>query len=191
MHVSTNKFELVKRHFEGLLGRAAAGFEGSCLLIHGRAGAGKTHIINQLTTNPDLQPDVTAESFCQPVLKVVAPVPCTLSTLGLRILQELGYIPRKKLMQNELWDRVEANLKSQGVSMLVIDEMQNVLIGRNVVEQEKIAMMLKSLMVLEENPIQLVLSGSTGLPEFIQKSGELYRRSYIVELTPRLCGQVT
>ena len=42
------------------------------------------------------------------------------------ILQELGYIPRKKLMQNELWDRVKANLKSQGVSILVIDEMQKI-----------------------------------------------------------------
>jgi ATP:corrinoid adenosyltransferase len=182
--VSTGKFAVAQSYFEGLVDRADAVVEGHCLVIHGRTGAGKTHIINQLLKHPDLQPEETSEGLYRPLLKVVAPAPCTLSSLGLRILQRLNYRARKKLQENEVWDRVAANLAAQGVAILVIDEMHNVLTGRNVVEREKIAMTLKSLLVSEDNPIQLVLSGLSGVTSFIDKWKEVKRRSHFLELTP-------
>lgn len=184
INVSTGKFAVAQSYFEGLVDRADAGIDGHCLVIHGRTGAGKTHILGQLRKHTDLQQEATPEGPYRPLLQVVAPAPCTLSTLGLQILHRLKYRPRKKLRENEVWDRVVANLAAQGVAILVIDEMHNVLTGRNVVEREKIAMTLKSLMVSEDNPIQLVLSGLPGVTTFIDKWKEVKRRSHFLELTP-------
>jgi hypothetical protein len=181
--IDTGKFAAAKQYFDGLIDRVEGGIEGHCLVIYGRTGAGKTHIVNQLLKHPDLQPKKTPEGLYRPLLKVVAPAPCTLRTLGLRILHRLGYRPRKSLRENEVWDRVEANLAAQGVAILVIDEMHNVLKGRNVKEREKIAMTLKSLMVSETNPMQLVLSGLSDLKKFIDLHGEVRRRSHFLELT--------
>jgi AAA domain len=182
--VSTSKFAAAQSYFKGLVLRADAGIEGKCLVVHGLTGAGKTHILDQLVKHPDLQPEETEEGDYRPLLKITAPAPSTLTTLGLRILHRLNYRERKKLRENEVWDRVEANLGAQGVAILVIDEMHNVLTGRNVVEREKIAMTLKSLMVSEENPIQLVLSGLPGVVTFVDKWREVQRRSHKLELTP-------
>lgn len=183
--VSTGKFAVAQSYFEGLVDRADAGIEGHCLVIHGRTGAGKTHILRQLRKHPDLQQvEEALEGAYRPLLQVVAPAPCTLSTLGLQILHRLKYRPRKKLREYEVWDRVFANLEAQGVAILIIDEMHNVLTGRNVVEREKIAMTLKSLIVSEENPIQLVLSGLSGVTSFVETWGEVQRRTHLLELTP-------
>lgn len=181
--VGTGKSKAAKQYLDGLLDRVEAGIEGNCLVIYGRTGAGKTHIVNQLLKHRDLQAKETPEGLYRPLLKVVAPAPCTLRTLGLRILHRLGYLPRKTLRENEVWDRVEANLAAQGVAILVIDEMHNVLTGRNMAEREKIAMTLKSLMVSETNPMQLVLSGLSKLKDFIDTYGEVRRRSHFLELT--------
>jgi hypothetical protein len=182
--VKTGKYAAAKQYFDGLVDRVEGGIEGHCLVIYGRTGAGKTHILKQLLKHPDLQREETAEGLYRPLLKVVAPAPCTLRTLGLRILHRLGYRPRKSLREHDVWERVYANLASQGVAILVIDEMHNVLKGRNVNEREKIAMTLKSLMVSEENPMQLVLSGLSDLKKFVDTYEEFHRRSHFLELTP-------
>ncbi|GLR84058.1 ATP-binding protein [Bradyrhizobium iriomotense] len=180
--VSTAKAVAAKQYFEGMRDRVDAGIEGNCLVLHGRSGAGKTHIIKRLVADPDLQPQETEEGKYRPLLKIVAPAPCTLKTLGLRILHRLGYRPKKSLRENEVWDRVEANMRAQGVAILVIDEMHNVLAGRNAVERHKIAMTLKSLMVSEENPVQLILAGLDSLKTFVTGYSELHRRTHFVEL---------
>ncbi|WP_157284891.1 TniB family NTP-binding protein [Bradyrhizobium yuanmingense] len=182
--VSTAKGVAAKEYFQGMLDRVVGGIEGNCLVIFGRTGAGKSHIIRQLVAHPDLQPRETVEGKYRPLLKLVAPAPCTLRTLGLRILQELGYRPKKKLREDEVWDRVFANLRAQGVAILVIDEMHNVLAGRNSPEKTKIAATLKSLMVSEDNPIQLVMAGLDPLKDFIKKYSELHRRAHFLELAP-------
>ncbi|WGD52443.1 ATP-binding protein [Bradyrhizobium sp. CB1650] len=180
--VSTAKGVAAKQYLEGMLDRVDAGVEGNCLVLHGRTGAGKTHIIKRLVAHPDLQQQETEEGKYRPLLKIVAPAPCTLKTLGLRILHRLGYRPKKVLRENEVWDRVEANLRAQGVAILVIDEMHNVLAGRNSAERHKIAMTLKSLMVSEENPVQLILAGLDSLKKFVTGYSELHRRTHFVEL---------
>jgi hypothetical protein len=182
--ISTGKTAVTKQYFDGLLDRVEGGIEGNCLVLHGRTGAGKTHIIRQLLKHPDLQEEKTPEGLYRPLLRVTAPSPCTLRTLGLRILRRLGYHPKKSLKEHEVWDRVEANLGAQGVAILVIDEMHNVLVGRNTDERKKIAMTLKSLMVSEDNPMQIVCAGLTTLQKFVKRYSELHRRSHFVELPP-------
>lgn len=182
--ISTGKAVATTQYFDSLIKRVHGGMEGSCLVLHGRTGAGKTHIIKQLMKRPDLQEKQTAEGLYRPLLRVTAPSPCVLRTLGMRILRQLGYHPKKSLREHEVWDRVEANLSAQGVAILVIDEMHNVLVGRNVEERKKIAMTLKSLMVSENNPIQIVIAGLTELQDFVKRYSELHRRSHLIELPP-------
>lgn len=182
--ISTGKAAAAKQYFDGLIDRVDGGIEGNCLVLHGRTGAGKTHIIRQLMKHPELQEEQTAEGLYRPLLRVTAPSPCVLRTLGLRILRRLGYHPKKSLREHEVWERVEANLSAQGVAILVIDEMHNVLVGRNVEERKKIAMTLKSLMVSETNPMQIVIAGLTELQDFVKRYSELQRRSHFVELPP-------
>lgn len=180
--VSTAKGAAAKDYLEGMLDRMDSGIEGECLVLHGRTGAGKTHIIRRLAAHPDLKPRDTPEGQCQPLLKISARAPCTLKTLGLAILKKLGYHPKKSLQENAVWDRVEANLRAQGVGILVIDEMHNVLSGRNSTERHKIAMTLKSLMVSEENPIQLILAGLDELKNFVTSYSEIHRRAHFLEI---------
>ncbi|RQH12664.1 TniB family NTP-binding protein [Bradyrhizobium sp. RP6] len=180
--VSTAKGAAAKEYLEAILDRMDSGIEGYCLVLHGRTGAGKTHIIERLVAHPDLRERETEEGKYRPLLKIVAPAPCTLKTLGLRILHQLGYRPKKSLRENEVWDRVEANLRAQGVGILVIDEMHNVLAGRNSAERHKIAMTLKSLMVSDANPVQLILAGLDSLKKFVTDYSELHRRTHFVEL---------
>jgi hypothetical protein len=182
--VSTAKGVAAKTYFEGMLDRADAGIEGSCLVIYGRTGAGKSHIIKRLVSHPDLKPQETPEGKYRPLLKLVAPAPCTLRSLGLQILRRLGYRSKKKLNEYEVWDRVSANLYAQGVAILVIDEMHNVLKGRNAPERAKIGAAFKSLMVSEDNPMQLVLAGLIQVKTFVDADSEVHRRSHFVELAP-------
>lgn len=183
--VATGKSAMAKQYFDGLLDRVDGGLEGVCLVLHGPTGAGKTHILKQLQKDPVLQLFETEEGIQRPMLSLNAPSPCTLRTLGMRMLQHLGYRPRKKLMrEHEVWDRVYANLHAQGVGIVFIDEMHNVLAGRNEAERAKIAMTLKSLMVSETNPVQLILSGLDQLNQFIHRYEEVERRGHFIEMTP-------
>jgi len=184
INVATGKLAVAKQCFECLLDRINAGVEGSCLVLYGRSGAGKTHILRQLRKHPDLQPFETDEGKHQPLLCVEAPAPCTLRSLGMRILHALQYFPRKSLREHEVWDRVRANLAAQGVAVLIIDEAHNVLKGRNAPERDKIAMTIKALMVSEENPIQVILAGLPSLSTFVDSYSELKRRAQFIELTP-------
>jgi hypothetical protein len=181
--VPTGTFAVADQVFDGLLDRVENGLEGVCFVIHGRTGAGKTHILRQLQKNPALQQFETAEGMQRPLVTLSAPAPCTLTTLGLRILTRLGYRPRKKLREHEVWDRVYANLAAQGVGILFIDEMHNVFTGRNHPERVKIAMTLKSLLVSESNPIQLVLAGLDDVKNFVLEHREVKRRSHFLALT--------
>lgn len=182
--VPTGMLAMANEVFEALLERVENGLEGTCFVVHGATGAGKTHILRQLQKNPALQPFETSEGWQRPLVTLSAPAPCTLATLGLRILTRLGYRPRKKLAPDEIWDRVHANLAGQGVGILFIDEMHNVFSGRNRPEREKIAMTLKSLLVSEINPIQLVLAGLDEVEEFVLDFDELERRSHFLNLEP-------
>lgn len=182
--VSTGRFKLAKQYFEGLIDRVDGGIEGACMVVYGHSGAGKTHILNQLLKAPELKTEMTAEGLYRPLLMIIAPSPCTLRTLGMRILHELGYRPRKSLREHEVWDRVQANLAAQGVAILVIDEMHNVLAGRGNVERDKIAMTLKSLLVSTTNPMQIVLSGLPAVQKFVDRYVEVQRRSHFIEMSP-------
>jgi ATP:corrinoid adenosyltransferase len=182
--VSTGRFKLAKQYFEGLIDRVDGGIEGACMVLYGYSGAGKTHILNQLLKAPELKEQMTAEGLYRPLLMITAPSPCTLRTLGERILHDLGYRPRKSLREHEVWDRVQANLAAQGVAILVIDEMHNVLAGRGNLERDKIAMTLKSLLVSTTNPMQIVLSGLPAVQKFVDRYEEVQRRSHFIEMAP-------
>lgn len=181
--VGTGKFRVAEQLFETLLDRVEAEIEGRCVVMIGRTGAGKTHIIRQLIKRSDLQPIDEEEGLYRPLLLVTAPAPCTLRTLGSNILKALtDEDPARSLKEYEVWERVRANFAAQRVAILVIDEMHNVLTGRNTPERAKIAQTLKMLMVDRDNPMQIVIAGLPKLRDFVKNHRELHRRHHFIDL---------
>jgi hypothetical protein len=182
IHVRTGSFVQASKYFDDLVERVNAGIEGNCLVIYGASGAGKSHILKQFRQMKELRSFETDEGRQLPMLMIEAPAPCTLSTLGRQILSGLDYEVETRLSETEIWNRVSAQLIAQGVGILVIDEMHNVLAGRNILERRKIAMTLKAHLVSEEWPLQVVLSGLPAASNFIKRYSELRRRTFFLEL---------
>ncbi|ABE37266.1 hypothetical protein RPD_0026 [Rhodopseudomonas palustris BisB5] len=185
--VRTGKLAVAEQMFDELVVAYYSKVEGNLMVVYGSSGSGKTHVLRQLRKDEDLQLDETdPECARRPLLMIEAPSPCTLKTLGLAVLQGLGYEEAgfANLREHEVWRRARANLSNQGTGILVIDEMHNVLAGRSNMESVKIAMTLKSLMVSEVTPIQIVISGLKTVRDFAEHFKELQRRSQFLEMTP-------
>lgn len=165
--------------------------EGRGMLICGPSGAGKSHAWKRLTIGPEFMPRETDEGLVRPLLRLSAPAPCTLKTLGREIYRKLTDIEmRSSIQEHEIWSRVRAHLKAQKVKYLFIDEMHHVLIGRNLEEQRKVAETFKTLMQMEEWPIYLVLAGMPESLPFIRQNRQLDRRIRKIKIAPVAPGAV-
>ncbi len=164
--------------FEGILENAEEGVEGYVVALAAPTAAGKSHHLKRFCARELFKPFEDEEGKIRPLISISAPSPCTLRTLGSVIFQELvGIPPKRNLREHEIWNRVSAQLRGQRTSILVIDELHHVLIGRSSEERKKIASTLKGLLVLENAPINIVVAGMPQLTEFIESHPELRRRT--------------
>lgn len=184
MNVPTGKFAVAEQLFDEIIDCVNGGVEGHCLVIHGRSGAGKSHILKHLRKRSYLQETETDEGVYRPLLSIEAPSPCKLRTLGENVMHGTKYRAMKKLTEAEIWDRARASMINQSTSILFIDEMHNVLQGRSENERRLIANTFKSLMVSEQAPIQLVLCGLGAVKDFVTRYTEFGRRTYFLEVEP-------
>ncbi|PWB82888.1 MAG: hypothetical protein C3F11_09475 [Methylocystaceae bacterium] len=159
--------------------------EARALVVVGGSGAGKTRSIRRLfEKHPALTGFGTVGSGC-PLVSITAPSPCTLRQLGRATLWELGYpIERSDLKEYRIWELVRRQIRSTGATMIHFDEMQHVTQVANVVERQKVANTLKSLMVDPEWPVSLILSGIDDLIAFIESDPQLRRRASFLRFEP-------
>lgn len=200
--VRTGQSKRAQELVEKLVGNAEANLEGLALVLYGPSGAGKSHIYKRICAWDMFLPFEHAdEGKVRPLLRLVAPSPCTLTTLGLAILEMYEYGIDKNLREHEIWRLVRAQVTGHKTSLIAIDEMHHVLIGRNRDERAKIAETLKNLMngqeplpvpkgsreapvVLLHPPVQLFLTGMPSLRQFCRGHLQLKRRCRFVGLNP-------
>jgi hypothetical protein len=124
--------------------------EGRALVITAPSFCGKSHLIDRLVTDERLRSVEEYGVRVRPFLAVRAPSPCNIKTLGLAFLKALGADPGRKVLDTYLiWHAVGRHLVAQGVSVVLIDEFHNVLVGKNRDELDKLAAALKSLLTGE------------------------------------------
>jgi hypothetical protein len=156
--------------------------ETRALIVVGEAGTGKTESLNRLfLTHPSLSGYGRLGSGC-PLVTVTVPAPCTLKTLGMNILREIGYPIARDMKEHLVWARVHDHLPHAGVLLLHLDEMHNLTDGANIGQLNNIRKALKGLMVSHEWPIGLIISGLPDLITEMQEIDEIRRRGRFVRL---------
>lgn len=156
--------------------------EARAIVVVGEAGTGKTASIDRLfRTHPALKGYGQPDSGC-PLVSVTVPAPCTLKSLGMTILHGLGYPLARDLREHLLWARVHEALKTAGILLLHLDELHNLTDNANVLEIDTIRKAMKSIMVSDDWPIGLVLSGLPSLVPAMREIDEVRRRGRFIQL---------
>jgi len=156
--------------------------ETRALVVVGEAGTGKTESLRHLfLTHPSLPGYDRIGSGC-PLVTVTVPSPCTLKTLGMRILNALGYPLARDKKEHLVWDDVRTHLQLSGVLVLHLDEMHNLTDRANVDEIDTIRKTLKSLMASTTWPVGLVISGIPDIVPDLQKIDEIRRRGRFIRV---------
>ncbi|GJE38024.1 ATP-binding protein [Methylobacterium persicinum] len=187
--------EDLRRAFDGLLRTVATRHddqiddeaserrrETRALVVVGEAGTGKTESLSRLfRTHPVLQGYGVLGSGC-PLVTVSVPSPCTLKTLGIRLLRALGYPLARDMREHLVWNLVFEHLELSGTLVLHLDEMHNLTDGANVAEIDTIQKTLKALMVSPEWPVGLVVSGLPSIVPDLRAVEEIRRRGRFVRV---------
>jgi hypothetical protein len=158
--------------------------EARAIVVVGEAGTGKTASIDRLfRTHPSLKGYGQPGSGC-PLVSVTVPAPCTLKSLGMTILHGLGYPLARDLREHLLWARVHQALKTAGILLLHLDELHNLTDNANVLDIDTIRKSMKSMMVSDDWPVGLVLSGLPSLVPAMREIDEVRRRGRFIQLPP-------
>ena len=163
----------------------ANGFETErrALFVIGETGAGKTRAVDRvIDAMEEFRPVETPTTVTCPIVRIVAPKPCTLKMLGAEILRGLGYPLIRDIREGVLWGMVRHQLKERRVRFIQIDEGQHMLNWRNEAEMEKLSDTLKNVMQQRDWPVRLIVGGLPELADFLQRDGQLRRRSHVVHL---------
>ena len=193
---------------EELLNRCEDGVEPVAIVFPAPPGTGKTHILKHCAANPRLAPFSDAAGIIRPLVRISAPAPCTLKTLGISLYTAMtGKTLSTKLQKHDIWTRVRTNLFHMGVSVVMVDELQHVFDNATLPERHDIISTLKALLIGEETAetiellgklpetvrpysVGLVLSGMPELRQVIALDLQLLRRCRFKALNPlKLTGK--
>ncbi|MBB3951472.1 ATP-binding protein [Aureimonas jatrophae] len=165
--------------------------EGRAILLCGPTGSGKSHVLDRVENAPTFVPIETDMGIVRTLVRVDAPAPCTLKTLGTTIYRELtGVDLRSHIQEHEIWNRVRAQLAAQKVKYLMIDELNHVLLAKSVIEHRKVAETFKRVMQMKDWKVYLILAGMPESLPFLRGNGQLNRRTKKIEIRPVVAGDV-
>ena len=170
--------------------------EGEALVISAPSFAGKSHVLDRLNLHPRLAGYTREDGTERRVfIKLVAPSPCTLKTLGLEILRQLDAYPiERNPAEHIIWHRVRRLFIARGINILQIEEFQNTLDGRHDGERLKLANAMRNLLVGtvvvppppaadarekllvndhgEKHPVFLIIAGTPSVLKFTRDRSE-------------------
>ena len=162
------------------LQKLVAAYRPRGFVVTGASGAGKSRLVDEALSRRN--PALMRRGRSLPLLYLEVPGPCTLRTLGLELSRALGYPVAPKALEHEIWDVVRAQLALADVSVLYLDEIQNVTEGANVKEAPRILNTLKNLMKRREHPVILVMAGLLSFTGFAEDDDQVRRRIDFVPL---------
>lgn len=141
-------------------------FEASCLTIVGESNSGKTeeirHALSRLhEEHPTLECGRDVRS-----LSIFLDGETTWKSLGIKILEQVGYHMSPRKTEHEIWSRVRLQLKMQGYWIVHIDECQHMFETLGEKETKKVINSIKTLIKNPDWPVVVVLSG---IPELLSK----------------------
>ena len=204
IHIKDEVFRDADETFQRLINSCEDGREPFALVIASPSGAGKTHILNHLATDKRLVAFRDEFGVARPLIRMSAPSPCTMKTLGIQLLRMLtGQTINTKYNAHEIWTRVRTNLYNQNTSIIMIDEMNHVFETVDEKTRQIVISTLKALLVGEvemddglideigalppsvvPHPIGLVLSGMPSVRDVIDIDLQLKRRCRFKTLRP-------
>ncbi|KQI69199.1 hypothetical protein AN189_06455 [Loktanella sp. 3ANDIMAR09] len=159
-----------------------AGTETNGVIMIDASGGGKTTTIQEVLSKFDALQD-NPETGRPRYLKIKVESPATQKSLGTTILEKLGVdhiAERAKVW--EIWRAVRVRLDRMGITLLWIDEAQDMFKDTAATETDNMLKMLKSLMQ-GEHPVVLVLSGTERLGRIAGLDPQLSRR--FAKIKPR------
>ena len=158
--------------------------EARALVVVGESGAGKSAACRRIFGRHEAFPGYGVVGSNCPLASISVPSPCTLKQLGRKILQTLGYPLKSNPDRHIVWEMVRDRLQLLRVSLLHLDEFQNISETANVDETTIILDTLKDLMINAQHPVALILSGLPSLTPFIERDMQVRRRARFVSFQP-------
>ncbi|SFM23502.1 ATP-binding protein [Methylobacterium pseudosasicola] len=192
VYLRTARDTVLQVHFEGLMedlterrepeaaidAKARAELlEGNILVVLGESGAGKSTAIRRLLSKHPLSPNYGRKAVGSFALTVRVPSPCSVGELGKTVLRATGYkVGRSTISAAETWGIVRERLQALGVLVLHLDEFQDAHLTLRADEQIKLRHLLRSLLVDEDYPIGLIVSGQPSFETFLRPDRSSVRR---------------
>lgn len=120
--------------------------EGRLMALVAPSFSGKSYCLGLLEADPRLKPHEREGLAVRPMVSILAPSPCTLITLGLALLDALGFVGTPPTKVHLIWHAVRRQMIALGVMLFVIDEFHNAITGRKHVEIQTLAAALKGIL---------------------------------------------
>ena len=145
------------------------------IMATGRTGAGKSRALRRLIDGfPELA--WSADRRVRPHVRLSVMGPATLKSVGLGLLDVLGYPMSPETREHVVWTKVRQQFASAGTKLVVFDEFQNCSSRANADESVRIRDTIKSLLT-SDDPLIVVLAGLPEIGDFVRKDGQVLRRA--------------
>ncbi|WP_458791622.1 TniB family NTP-binding protein [Yoonia sp. MH D7] len=122
------------------------------------------------------------------IISVRVRTPANLRTAAEAVMKEIGYPVAVRYIAEAalptLWEKVHFQLKAKNVTILHLDEAQDIWGQANKPQRKAVINTLKSLSQNKEWPVILVLSGTEEMKEMLNVDQQLGRRIKPTEITP-------
>ena len=150
--------------------------DGRVIAIHGKARAGKSALVERLLAG---EPKLTDPGDGHTIIAINVQIkgPSTLRSVGLQLLDALGYKPQNRMDEGPVWDLVYTRLRLCNTLVVHLGEVANISGTANSPERKKLRNTIKSLVINELHPIVLILSGLSEIIPFLQEDEQVWERS--------------
>jgi len=145
------------------------------LMVVAKTGSGKTTMIQHVLATLDVLKSDNPDR--KPWIGIQVPSNVTMKSLGLKILEELGYAIQnpRNVSEYEIWRMVAHRLKLLGTVVLWIDEAQDLFRTKGQIETRHILNTIKNQMQGEASVI-VILSGVQELEQITHADRQITRR---------------